>query len=209
MPYKENYPAILLKKRVADNRFFWPRISLTLAMRLDTAAGQHTFNIDTVLDEIAYLESPDFSKPTATKPQEQLRGPLLGRYWHKHFMDAGHLGQNVQNHWFGPFAKKHGLLGQEIRKWFESWGDVAGAELTEPEGRVIAGRLAHEIVHGACAKRSARRAMTGEWIIYYVHNGQNFYLDIAFHSELQDEQALVDRLRSGCEEEYPFAFASC
>ena len=57
MPYKENYPAILLKKRVANNRFFWPRISLTLAMRLDTAAGHHTFNIDTVLDEIAHVRS--------------------------------------------------------------------------------------------------------------------------------------------------------
>lgn len=206
MPYTHDYSAILLKKRIAMARPFWPRLSQTLALRLNNAAWGRSFNTHSVMDEVAYLEDPVRARPTSTKPAQQLSGPILGRFCHKHFTDARSLGQNLINQWFGPYAEKHGVLRTEIRKVLESLGETAGADLDEKDARAAAGRLAHEVVTGGMSRLNARKAMTGEWLIYFVHNGENYYLDIALHAEQQDESALYERLREGCEWEYPFAF---
>jgi hypothetical protein len=206
MPYTHDYAAVLLKKRIAMDRSFWPRLSRTLALRLNNAAWARSFNTHHVMDEVAYLEDPAKARPTSTKPAKKFSGPILGRFWHKHFTDARFLAQNVQNQWFGAYAEKHELLGAEIRKFFESFGEIAGAYLDEKDARAAAGRLAHEIVIGGMSRRTARKAMTGEWLIYFVHNGKNYYLDIATHDEQLNEAALYERLRDDCEWEFPFAF---
>lgn len=74
-----------------------------------------------------------------------------------------------------------------------------------------AGQIAHIAALEGYKRRANRQQLTGEWIVYYVHNGQNYYLDIAFHDEAstpEGEQALYNRLALACQWEFPFAFDS-
>ena len=69
-------------------------------------------------------------------------------------------------------------------------------------------RLAHKLVLGGLDDRAAARRMTGDWIIFAKHEGQNYYLGVATHNEARrDPHTLYQRLRSGSEWEFPFLFA--
>ena len=206
MPYKNNYAAVLLKKKVAMAQPFWPRMSQSLVLTLRNNYLARTFNTFKVLDEIEFLEAPATARVTSTKPAAPFRGPTLGRFWHKHFTDARFLGHNLQNQWWGPYAIKHQVLSHTIRQALETLGDFEGDSYPETEARRVAGQIAHEIVIGGMKKRAARKAMTGEWIIFYPHCGMNYYLGLAHHEEQSDEVALYERLASECAWEFPFAF---
>jgi hypothetical protein len=56
--------------------------------------------------------------------------------------------------------------------------------------------------------RDAVRRMTGDWIIFAKHEGQNFYLGLGTHdAATREPDALYRRLRQGSEWEFPFLFA--
>jgi hypothetical protein len=44
------------------------------------------------------------------------------------------------------------------------------------------------------------RAVAGEWLIYGNWEGQNYYLDLGAHYELANQEALCERLYTGCPE---------
>lgn len=67
--------------------------------------------------------------------------------------------------------------------------------------------LAYQFVIGSLQKRTAAKRMTGDWIIFAKHDGQNFYLDLATHKEAeQDPGQLLHKLRLGSACEFPFLF---
>jgi hypothetical protein len=60
-------------------------------------------------------------------------------------------------------------------------------------------RIVHELVIGGLEDRSAEQRMTGDWIIFAKHEGQNFYLGLASHEEatpqIADQLFLLPLLR--------------
>jgi len=56
---------------------------------------------------------------------------------------------------------------------------------------------------GADAQR-----LTGNWIVYGIHNGLNYYLDLASHEEGEGNNAcrLLAKLSAGDRAEFPFLF---
>ncbi|MCP1486358.1 S-adenosylmethionine:diacylglycerol 3-amino-3-carboxypropyl transferase [Pseudomonas fluorescens] len=136
---------------------------------------------------------------------EKFRGPILGRFWHKHYYDARHLPQNVLNKWFGEYAVKQELLKLKLREVLMADEDDTNME---KYWEAKANRVSHAIVYGGIEARKNRGALTGEWLIYYEHAGLNYYLDLADHRELNDQQKLFDRLKDECAWEFPFAFDS-
>lgn len=203
MPLVRRYDSLLLKKRVALSQIYSSRISQCLALRLQLLSSLRRVNKFSVLDEIAFLEKTPTCRPTGTKAAEKFRGPILGRFWHKHYFDSIHLPQNFYNKWFGDYAVKHRLLNKELREIL--LGDVDDSDMEEYR-LVMANRISHAVVYGGIESRRRRGALTGEWIVYYVHNGMNYYLDLAGHEEISEPQKLLDRLKSECEWEFPFAF---
>jgi hypothetical protein len=212
MPYRENYEDVLLKKQVCREHSFWPRVSSALAIRLHNYIHGRVVNTMPILDEILLLEGSQLAKRTPTKPAERFGGATLERFWHKHWTVPQFIGLNLEQQWHGPYAQKKELLKKEFEKALALLDADASAE----SQRRAEAFLSHAYVKGGYERRRSRGAMTGEWIIYYVHNGQNYYLDLGFHQELGDsrdpdrsikEVRLLARLRRICEWEFPFAFA--
>ena len=150
-----------------------------------------------ILDELSYLEGG--ARPTSTKPAEPFRGEVLGRFMHKHYSGTAFMAKNLDNQWFGPYAQKNGVFGKALESI-----SLSGSEMNEEEAWKWAGQIAHTVVIDGMKRLRNRKQMTGEWIIYYVHEGRNYYLDIAWHTE--DEQRLHNRLKAQCAWEFPFAF---
>lgn len=203
MPLARRYESLLLKKRVTLSQFYPHRVSQSLALRLQLLSSLRLMDKFAVLDEIAFLEKTPTSRPTGTKPAEKFRGPILGRFWHKHYCEAKHLPQNFHNKWFGDYARKHGLLGQKLREILMS--DVDESDMEEYR-LVMANLISDDLFYGGVDSRRQRNALTGEWLVYYVHGGLNYYLDLADHGEIAEPQKLFDRLKGNCEWEFPFAF---
>lgn len=185
-------------------RPYWPRVSLALAIRLHNACKAGVSKIPTprILDELDYLEHLPGARKSRTKPAMKLNGPILGRFAHKHYTSTAFLRANLHNQWFGPYATKRKLLTEEITK-IVPLGSVIDSE---QEAWELAGKIARTIAWEGYERLLNRSNMTGEWIIYYVHNGQNYYLDLAWHFEQEDEKRLYERLKWACAWEFPHAF---
>ncbi|MNZ86485.1 hypothetical protein D3C78_1053060 [compost metagenome] len=124
---------------------------------------------------------------------------------HKHYTNSNFLPKNLMNQWFEGYGAKNKLLSKEIENIIPL-GSVIEDDL---EARRVAGKIAHLAISEGYKRRANRKLMTGEWIIYYVHEGLNYYLDVARHCDAETpkaEQALLDRLKRSCEWEFPFAF---
>ena len=203
MPLLHRYDSLLLKKNVSLSQAYSHRMSQCLALRLHNGSLLRRLNKFSLLDEIALLERTPNSRPTGTKAAMKFRGPILGRFWHKHYFDPYYLAQNIQNQWFGDFAVRNSLLREKLHEILMSEEDDSDMEQYR---NIMANRISHSIVYGGIESRRNRGALTGEWIIYYIHNGLNYYLDLANHSELDNQQRLYDRLKDNCAWEFPFAF---
>jgi hypothetical protein len=63
-------------------------------------------------------------------------------------------------------------------------------------------RIADDAVRGTYIRRSENQALTGEWIIFAKHQGENYYLTLGTHDE-GDGEAFA-RIAAQCFAEYPF-----
>lgn len=143
--------------------------------------------------ELDYLEQAPGSSLTRTKKQKRLHGEILGNLKHTHYFTSEHLIENIRLHWEAEANQA------ELLKIKEAMGHARASELADIEIWALAGQFA-ETLAGAYRARASARKLTGEWIVYACHEGKNYYLDLAVHGELSDEQALFDRLKSGCPE---------
>ena len=132
MPLKYRYESLLLKKSVTLGQPYSHRISQCLALRLQFLSSIKQISKSSVLNEISLLESPLTSPPTGTKGAERFRGPILGRFWHKHYYDARHLPQNIFNKWFGDYAIKHELFKAKAREIMIAENDDSDMEKMMP-----------------------------------------------------------------------------
>jgi len=179
-----------IKFNVTDGRSYAERISFALAIRL----VQHSADAIAILNEIDHLEG--LNPHTATKPASQFRRQPLHPFWHKHFFAPRHILRNVGDRWrlthegnkdldnlIGQIADHHGHVESK-------WPRI----------------LAHKLVIGGFEDRAEAKRLTGDWIIFAKYEGNNYYLDLATHTEGCDGEKLMSKLRDGCKSEYPFLF---
>jgi hypothetical protein len=77
----------------------------------------------------------------------------------------------------------------------------AGEEryMTEDDVKLIS----HDAVVGNFLRRANDQALTGEWIIYARHVGQNYYLALATH-DVQTHRDVRRQIEAICIQEFPF-----
>jgi hypothetical protein len=156
-------------------------------MRNEIAEGmrQRTISAFAVYDEIGQIEQSDPLRRNGTKSTKPLTGELLTGLMHKHRKTSSmqDFMLNIENHW-----KRRNNRGerQRIENEVRNGGHT--------------GKAAHEIVLGGYKARHGADQMTGEWIVYAVINGVNYYLTLATHTE--PDAAIRERVKS-CFDEFP------
>ncbi len=180
-----------LKEEAVGGRAYADRVSTSLALLL-VALREGRGDYFPVLDELDFLER--IRKSSRTKAPEPFRHPLLQRFWHKHYSAARHIPRNIGLRW-GLDRGGNQALDQALAAIAREHGE-------DPDmwPRVLAHRLT---VDGYEAR--ARR-LTGEWILYAVHDRKNYYLTLGTHEEGKDPEELLARLQRQCEGEWPFLF---
>lgn len=149
-------------------------------------------NIDAVMHEVRFLEG--LERISRTKDTTQFRRPLLKGLWHKHYSDGSipNLAQNVKN-----------ALGNYGMPYFDSM--IAKAEASGEEIFITpedVPRIVDDIITSNLQRRRASQKITGEWLIYAVHENVNYFLCLAKHGE--EDRKIRARIDSMCIHEFPF-----
>lgn len=201
------------KREVLRERPYSGRVSFALAVRLaEMQVGRGDYF--SVLDQLDFLEG--LRKTSAAVAGTQFRRRPLHPFWHIHAWAARHLARNLIVRW--------GLDGDGNRDFDRLLEEVEAECGDEPEkwpaliaDRVVIGGLETRARTGAAATVREHASggtrgygLTGDWIIYGKHEGENYYMDLATHDEGKTGAAeqLYQKLRNGCAAEFPFLFAT-
>jgi hypothetical protein len=129
---------------------------------------------------------------TGTKPESPFKHEPLRGLWKKHYFSAHFVGKNIQNHFSGS------KLDRFIR-------EVLDPEKSPVVTREMIEEFAHRFANEPLERRAEAQKLTGEWIIFAKHGGQNYYLCLATHNS--KDQATYDRITTVCFREFPFLAA--
>jgi hypothetical protein len=143
---------------------------------------------------VAEIRALEGSGVSSARPAEELDRPPLRGFWRKHYVLGG-IGSFALNVKLG-MKKRNRELRRIVR---EQWSLDAASLPPEVVSRDIA-----VAVTGLYQERASMQELTGEWIIFARHEGQNYYLSLATHDELRDDHGagLVERIK-GCVSEFP------
>jgi hypothetical protein len=180
-----------LKVEAVGGRPYAERVSTSLAVLL-LALREGRGDYFAVLDELDFLDG--VKRSSKAKSPEPFRHPLLRRFWHKHYSSARHIPRNIGLRW-GLDRGGNQALDQALAAIAREHGE-------DPDmwPRVLAHRLTVE----GYEARAGR--LTGEWILYAMHEGRNYYLTLGTHKEGKDPEEPLSRLRRHCAAEWPFLF---
>lgn len=169
------------------------RVSALLLLQLYGGARSGTLNPAKVVQEICILEGLH-GEPSSLKPATQFKRAQLGGLWHKHYLEDGIVAMalNLQKE-----LRKNGLPALKRK--------VEEAQASGEERYFTADDLAaatYEATHGAWERLQTERRITGEWIIYAVHDGKNYYLSLGKHTD--GDNVLRTQLEIFTRHEFPF-----
>lgn len=131
---------------------------------------------------------------TGTKPATPFQRGVLSGLWHQHYAEVTmpSLIRNIQNSWH---AQGMPFFEEGIRKAASGEGPTHFTAADAPA-------IANDMVCGAMARRRAAGALTGEWIVYAVHEGRNHYLSLWRHDG--DDMQLRQSIEAMCVPFFPF-----
>jgi hypothetical protein len=131
-----------------------------------------SINPHMVAHEIQALEA---EKRTGLRLSSEFRHPPLKGLWHKHYMQSGiaSLARNVQrglNEYGIPYLK------EKVRE-AEAAGELRFFTAKD------AAPIAQDAVGGNWKRLQDDDDITGEWVIFAIHGGQNYYLSLGTHDK--------------------------
>ena len=183
-----NFANIIGLERAAPGRY-----SILLVLGLFGGFKSGGLNPAKVVHEINALDG--IGNPSQLKPPIQFKYPPLKGLWHKHYLEDGlsAMAINIQKG-----LKKYGLplFKQRIREAQEA-GEECYVSMEDVKS------LADDAVHGNWMRLANDEALTGEWIIYAQHDGENYYLCLGTHEKNQHED-LRKQIDAVCCQEFPF-----
>lgn len=171
-------------ERIIPGRYSW--LFVFNLMMLERKRGLDPFSI---IDEIKSIEGLGPSRQT--KPASEFKGPHLRGLWHKHFFAANPslLAHNITNQ----------LAGGKLKKLVEKVLDPNKSPVVTKE---MIGELSHRLVVESLEDRAADSKLTGEWIVFTKHQGQNYYLCLTTH-ESGDEN-IAQSIKAACLPQFSF-----
>lgn len=168
------------------------RYSVLLAAHLLGGALSGTQNPAKIIREIELLEKNELGQ---FKAPIQNRHPPLKGLWHKHYLQDGlaSLAMNVEkglNRHCIPFFQ------QKIQEASDA-GEIRYLTAEDVPA------LVNDIVSGNRQRLAEKQALSGEWIVFAKHGGQNYYLTIATH-DISTHDRVREQIDQVCCQEFTF-----
>ncbi|WNL41948.1 hypothetical protein RN347_15175 [Halomonas sp. PAMB 3264] len=165
------------------------RCSVLLLLELYAGASSGTLNPGKVIDQIKVLEGliPSRGLKKATPfNRKELKG-----LWHQHYLESGlpSMAINLQKG-----LNIHGI------PWLKQ--QIEGPRLGDVITAVDCHRIAHDAVVSNWGRLIEQKKLTGEWLIFAQHEGQNYYLCLGKHTTGDD--VLRSRIDAVCLQEFAF-----
>lgn len=172
------------------------RVSALLLLQLYAGATSGKLNPAKVVHEIAGLEGAGLDS-TLKPPTRFERHAALRGLWHKHYLQDG-IASMALNLRRG--IRQHGI--PIVQKMVDK--ATAAGEERHFEGAHVAA-IADDAVRGTWERLQNQQALTGEWIIFGVHEGANYYLSLGTHAE--GDTILRKQIETFSRQEFPFIAA--
>jgi hypothetical protein len=185
-----------LKIKVIGDTTFAHRMSIGFVARMVELLRTDARDYHSVMSEVRALEG---GPQTSTKLATQFRHPPLYPLWHKHFYAPRHTIKNICQRWGIDGGRGNNDLNKKLIDISKQYGPEV-ARWPSDAGRML--------TLGALGERSAAQRVTGDWIVFGVHNNKKYYLDLASHEEGNggDANQLFKKLTDGGAAEFPFLF---
>jgi len=167
-----------------SGRFSW--LFVFNLMMLERKNGIDPFSI---IAEIKDLEGLGPSQQT--KLASPFKGPHLKGFWHKHFFTAN------------PSLFAHNIINQLANGNLEKHV----AEVFDPKKSPVVTKemisdFSKKVVTESLEERASANKLTGEWIVFAKHQGQNYYLCLTTH-DLNDE-IIAQNIKTVCLPQFVF-----
>jgi hypothetical protein len=162
------------------------RISSILLAQAYASEMHHVFSTFDLTHAIKVLEG--LVTADSTGEAEQFRHPPLTGLYKKHFTSPRFLIKNLQNFLQSKLGKQH---------FYKVWDEAIKAGDSSMVNEKFIQHLVHHVTIDTIAIKSELKKMTGEWIVFHKHKGENFYLSIAFHEETNEQ--IHQKIVQACE----------
>lgn len=164
-----------------------PRVSDLFLRQLQKGISDDSLHVPMIMEEVRALEG---KRQSYTRPAEPfLREHLTGLH-KKHFYQTSLIGRNLQNEWK--------LQSQRSTKF----RDMIWRTLKKTSDPLLASQeIAQNFVRGL-SERERRGDLDGEWVVFAIWEGKNYYLTLAHHKEGDVE--IRKRILNFCLEQFPF-----
>ena len=151
----------------------------------------HGANIDIIIEEIKNLEKLD-KNYRRTKPATEFNGNHLKGLWHKHY-ENNSLRDMALN--IGTQLKFSKTFNKEALAIFNN-SSLSAQEKVSKLSYLASGKQYLERIDGG--------RLTGDWIIYHIHDGKNYYLNINTGKHVGKDEILAREIRDITLFEFPF-----
>lgn len=182
-----NFQSFFKLSELTDGRY-----SINFLLDFFFMFNNNQINPWALLNEIKFLEGRKLV--TRTKTAKKFQRPPLTGLWHKHYYDGSMnmLANNLSN-----------AIKQYRLPYFQQMIDEAKAA---GEGRFVQiddiPHIVNDAISGNLQRRKDAGKITGEWIVYAIHDGKNYYLGLCEHSDPQEE--IRRKIEMTCVLEFPF-----
>lgn len=151
----------------------------------------HGANIDIIIKEIKNLEKPD-KNYRRTKPATQFNGSHLKGLWHKHYEKVSLIDMAFNISQQLKFSK---TFDKEV------FAIINNSGLSEREK---VSKLSYLASGKQYLERIDEERLTGDWIVYHIHDGKNYYLNINIGKHTGNDEILAREIKGITLFEFPF-----
>lgn len=160
------------------------RISTVFLMQAYASEANRVFDTFDITQPLKVMEG--LSEVDDTPDADQFKDPILLGLSKKHFSSARFIPRNLS----GFLQSKFG--GEYFQRIFDEAAAISGSGYVDD---IFTKYLAHHITIPPLEMRGRARKFTGEWVVFYTHEGLNYYLCLGFHGQGADNRAANQMIR--------------
>lgn len=143
-----------------------------LAIDLLHKSNRQEVNLGIIIDKIKYIE-----KDSEIDEKMRFKHPPLNDFFKFHYSEPKHLIKNIGNKTGLGYKTPSKKFSESIKEFFK-----------ENDGELVTDKICADLTK--LIFDQVEENHTGEWIIFYRKNSENYYLTLSNHSDIKQQKIL-------------------